>query len=172
VEGERVFLRILSPDDVSDAYVAWLSDPEVTQYLECRWRSFSKEELRAYVATMNKDEHNVLFGIFEKNAALHLGNIKIGSIDMLHRFADIGVLIGERRCWGKGYGAEAISLATRYAFEELNLNKVIAGIYAANVASLKAFLKAGFKEAGVLRQHRFCKGVYMDEIIVEKCRCS
>jgi RimJ/RimL family protein N-acetyltransferase len=82
------------------------------------------------------------------------------------------VLIGERRCWGKGYGAEAISLATRYAFEELNLNKVIAGIYAANVASLKAFLKAGFKEAGVLRQHRFCKGVYMDEIIVEKCRCS
>jgi len=172
VEGERIFLRILSSDDVSDAYLAWMHDPEVTQYLECRWRSFSKEDLRSYVSNINEDKHNIFFGIFEKTSNLHVGNIKIGNIDMNHRFADIGLLIGERTCWGKGYGSEAISLATRYSFEELNLNKVTAGIYAANVASLKAFLKAGFKEVGLLRQHRFCKGVYMDEIIVEKCRCS
>ena len=46
----------------------------------------------------------------------------------------VGLLIGNRNMWGKGYGTEAIKLVTCHAFKEIKLNKLTAGIYANNVA--------------------------------------
>ena len=170
VNGMNLFLRILAPDDVSEDYVRWLKDPEVNRYLECRWRTYSLDELRSYVKTVNESADSILLGIFLSNENRHIGNIKIGNIERTHRYADIGLLIGAKEVWGKGIGSVAIGLASRYAFEDLNLNKVIAGIYACNTGSYRAFLKAGFKECGRLQKHRFCEGVYVDEILVERIR--
>jgi len=167
VFGERVFLRILSASDVSEAYRSWMSDDEVVRYLECRWRSYTLEDLREFVESMNRSPRDVLFGIFERGTERHVGNIKIGNIDPIHRFADVGLLIGDRPSWGKGYGSEAIRLACRYAREELNLHKLTAGIYASNEGSRRAFLKAGFREAGLLKEHRLSAGAYVDEWLME-----
>ena len=62
----------------------------------------------------------------------------------------LGIIIGERDCWGKGLATEAISLVTEYAFEFLNLNRVGAGCYEGNTASLKTFEKAGFKKGDII----------------------
>ena len=163
-----VAIRILRPEDVSEDYGSWLEDPEVNRYLECRWRAFSLDDLRAYVRAMNESPKDILFGIFLSDEDRHIGNIKIGNIDTIHRYADIGLLIGAKDAWGKGYGSIAIDLAALYAFRQLNLHKVVAGIYAGNTGSFKAFLKAGFRECGRLTQHRFCDGSYVDEILVER----
>jgi RimJ/RimL family protein N-acetyltransferase len=170
LKGESIFLRILSPCDVGEKYLNWMHDDDVIQHLESRWRAYSMEDLKEYVRVLNLSQQDVFFGIFVIETREHIGNIKIGNIDQIHRFADVGLLIGEASARGKGYGTEAILLACRYAFEELNLNKIIAGIYAVNIGSFKAFLKAGFREVGRLHRHRFCKGDYVDEILVEKCR--
>ncbi len=61
----------------------------------------------------------MFFGIFVIETREHIGNIKIGNIDQIHRFADVGLLIGEASARGKGYGTEAILLACRYAFGNL-----------------------------------------------------
>jgi RimJ/RimL family protein N-acetyltransferase len=166
----RVYLKLLSPEDVTQAYVNWMKDELVTQYLESRWRVFSLEELKDYVRHVNGSGQEYLFGIVLKENNQHIGNIKIGAINQFHRYGDIGLLIGEKTAWGKGYGREAIELATQYAFEKLNLNKLVAGIYVNNIGSHKAFMKAGYSEVGRLKKHRFSNGEYVDEILVERLK--
>lgn len=168
MDGEKVFLRILGEEDVTERYLGWMHDPDVVRWLECRWRSFTLADLRAYVAQVNRSDRDFLFGIFEMDTGLHVGNIKVGCIDFVHRYGDIGLLLGEKSVWGKGYGSEAIALATRYAFLHLNLHKVFAGIYGNNLGSAKAFYKAGYRDVGIFKSHRFTEGGYVDELVVEK----
>ncbi len=165
--GERIYLRLLSPDDVGAKYLHWMQDPDVLQYLESRWRFFTLEDLRAYVRITNDGLNNFMFGIFLNADNCHIGNIKIGNINQIHRYGDIGLIIGDKPQWGKGYGYEAIKLATEYAFRELNLHKLVAGIYKDNIGSYKAFLKAEYREIGVLKEQRFSGGEYQDEYVVE-----
>lgn len=170
IAGERIYLRILTPDDVNKDYAEWLKDEAITQFLEIRWKVFTPEEIREYVRLMNESPDNFLFGIFLKGNNEHIGNIKIGEINQMHRFGDVGLLIGNKNMWGKGYGTEAVRLATQYAFEEINLNHLKAGLYADNKGCYKAFIKAGYREVGRYKSSRFYKGVYVDEILLETYR--
>ena len=166
LEGERIYLRRVRPEDVNETYCKWMNDPEVNKYLESRFSSHSLETLKEYVRSKLGDEKNAFFAIILKKGDRHIGNIKIGPIDTVHRLADIGILIGEKDCWGEGYGSEAIRLIVEYAFDKLNLHKVTAGCYAPNEGSIKAFKKAGFSQEGVRKSHCYCDGKYVDDILL------
>jgi [ribosomal protein S5]-alanine N-acetyltransferase len=169
VLGTRIYLRLLSPDDVSEAYLQWMHDPEVIQYLESRWQTQTMESVRAFVQDKNDSQNDFLFGIFLNDTHQHIGNIKIGDINFLYRRGDVGLIIGEKSAWGKGYGTDAIELVTQYGFQDLNLHKLTAGMYVPNQGSYKAFIKAGYREVGIYKKHTFVNGQYVDSIIVEKC---
>lgn len=164
--GERLFLREVRPSDVTERYYGWMTDPEVYQFLESRFLPISQELLRDYVTSKLGDRNNAFFAIVTRQDDQHIGNIKLGPIDWVHRTADIGLLIGDRACWGKGYATEAIGLVVRYAFDLLNLRRLTAGCYDENVGSAKAFEKCGFQVEGRLRQHRFSRGAYSDVLLL------
>lgn len=170
IKGQRIFLRQLVEENVSEDYLGWMQDPLVTRYLESRDQTQTLDTLRAFVRNLNSSPRDYLFGIFLVQGDEHIGNIKIGSIREPHRSADLGLIVGRRSAWGKGYGTEAIALATRHAFEQLGLNKLWAGMYAENLGSYRAFIKAGYREVGRFRQHILFDGRYIDSILVEKCR--
>jgi ribosomal-protein-alanine N-acetyltransferase len=167
IKSTNIFIKILSVDDVTTEYVNWLSDTKTNQFLESRWKTYSLEQLKEYVNSMNLSDNNCLFGIFLSENKKHIGNIKIGNINQIHRFADIGLMIGDKNSLNKGYGIESIKLATQYAFQHLNLNKIIAGIYINNIASYKSFIKSGYREVGIYKKHAFYNGNYVDQYIVE-----
>ena len=73
----------------------------------------------------------------------------------------LGVARGER---GKGYGSEAIRVLQKFAFEELNLNRIELDVYDFNVRAHKCYLKCGFKEEGRMRQKLFRNGQFRDVI--------
>jgi [ribosomal protein S5]-alanine N-acetyltransferase len=170
IHGQHIYLRELTPNDVGSDYVTWMNDSEITQYLESRWTTQTFESIRIFVQKMCDSSNDYLFGIFLKNTDQHIGNIKIGSINQFHRYGDVGLIIGDKASWGKGIAAEAIELITHYAFEDLNLNKLTAGMYEQNLGSYKAFLKAGYREVGRYQKHFFCQGQYVDAFLMEKCR--
>lgn len=166
IEGERLYLRGLTLEDASEKYLGWMHEPEVTQYLESRFYPHSLESLREFISRMQHDRNNVFLAIVLKDGDRHIGNIKLGPINWIHRFADIGLLIGEKDCWGKGYGTEAIRLLTHYAFNTLNLHHLTAGCYSTNQGSARAFLKAGWQQEGLRPSYFFCNGSYVDEILL------
>ena len=168
IEGGRIYLRSLSFENVSYNYVNWMNDEETNQFLESRFKTWTTGDIIEYIKATNESGDNFLFGLFLKENDEHIGNIKIGNVNRIHKFADIGLILGNKGEWGKGYGTEAIDLASRYAFEVLGLNKLTAGIYANNIGCYKAFIKAGYSEAGRLKKQRLYKEQYVDEILVER----
>ena len=166
IVGERVYLREVRVIDVGDRYYAWMNDPEITRYLESRFFPQSLEGITDYVRARLSDRAAVFLAIMLQEDDRHIGNIKLGPIDWIHRLADIGLLIGEKDCWGKGYATEAIRLVTNYAFQTLNLHKVTAGCYSTNPGSARAFTNAGFAVEGVRHKHFFSDGEYVDNLLL------
>lgn len=168
IMGERIFLRTLTPEDVNQTYLNWMENEEVKQFLETRWEKYTLESLKEYVKSKYESPNDFMFGIFLKENNEHIGNIKIGSVHPIHNFGDLGIMIGNKKMWCKGYATEAIKLLTEFALNELNLNKLIAGINELNIGSYKAFMKAGYREVGRFKKHALYKGKYTDSIYVEK----
>jgi [ribosomal protein S5]-alanine N-acetyltransferase len=164
--SERLALRDIQLGDVAH-YHRWMNDPVVTRYLESRFRPWSLQLIKGYIERHTKDPNSArLLAIILLEDGRHIGNIKLGPIDWVHRTAGVGLLIGESDCWGKGYGSEAISLAARFAFRQLDLRKLVAGIYSSNVGSVRAFTNAGFVEEGRQREQWLDCGAYVDGILM------
>ena len=162
LESERLLLRPVELTDVNETYRSWMNDPVVMQYTESRFQTHSLEQIRQYVLSVQADESSCFFAIVEKKTGKHIGKIKIGQIHPVHRHADVGIIIGDKASWGKGYATESLQMVAGYARQSLHLHKLTAGIYANNIGSIQAFLKAGFAQEGRFSSHWFCDGEYVD----------
>jgi RimJ/RimL family protein N-acetyltransferase len=163
LEGARVVLRPVTVADVTERYCAWMNDPEVTRFTEVRGPQ-SRERITAYVETMARDDRSVFVAIVSRVDGVHIGNARLGAIDAYHRSAEIALVIGEKSAWGRGYATETIGLLVAHAFDGLGLHKVSAGCYASNVASIRAFLKAGFVEEARRPRQFWSEGAWVDHV--------
>ena len=145
IDGKRITLRLLSERDATGKYCAWLNDPQVNKFLDTKGSTI--EELKEYVRAKEKSASDFLYGIFLKENGAHIGNVKL-EIDApkdAKKTANIGIVIGEKGSWGKGYAAESIALLSGFALGKLGLDGVWAGIVVENIPSIRAFEKAGFE---------------------------
>lgn len=164
LEGEKLILRALTLDDATPEYVSWLNDPEVSQYMESRFQIHTLETLKQYITDRNADVNTYFFAIVRKDSEKMIGSIKLGPVDRNHNRGEIGIMIGDKDSWGQGFASEAIKLISDFGFNTFKLHKIVAGVYAENMGSRKAFLKNGFEEEAVLKKHDRSKDTYTDVI--------
>jgi len=162
--GEKIYLRGLERKDLDGNYFQWLNDYEVTKYLRSGTFPNSMEALESYFNRVSTSPNDVFFAIIEKGTERHIGNLRVSDIDWLRRTASIGRMIGEKDCWGKGYGLEALKLAVDHCFKRLNLHKVIIWTAELNIAPQKNYEKLGFVFEGRLRQEIYVDGKYYDRL--------
>ncbi len=164
--GDKVYLRTLEPTDLEGPYLDWLNDYEITRFLETGSTPTSRESLHQYFDHVAGHPDNVLLAIVDKATDVHIGNIKLGPIHRLHRRADLGILIGAKEFWGRGYAREAVELVLAYGFERLNLHKISLGVYADHSAAVALYEHAGFTVEGTLREHLFRDGAFRDKFVM------
>jgi [ribosomal protein S5]-alanine N-acetyltransferase len=153
IKTPRLVLACLDIAHATEKYRAWMSDPEVTQFLETRFSAPTLDSLRDYIRQLRDSSDTYFFGIFARPDGRHIGNIKLGPVSNVHNRAAIGLVLGDKSAWGHGYATEAISALTDWAFDGLHLRKLSAGSYARNVGSIRAFERSGFEVEGRLRSH-------------------
>ena len=73
-------------------------------------------------------------------------------IDHLNQTAEIGIFIGNKHYWNKGYATEALQLLLDYGFKALNLRNVILKVYSFNENAKRVYEKIGFKIIGKRRK--------------------
>lgn len=150
--------------DVSTG-LRWINDPEVTRTLGA-YRPMNELREREWFESRYKDDKEIGLAIVLKGQDKHIGNIGLHRIDWKNRQAELGIMIGERDEWDKGYGAEAIGLMLGYGFERLNLHRVYLRVYANNPRAIRCYEKAGFRREGLLRESHFSEGRYWDTTIM------
>ena len=152
IRTPRLIIKSLQVDDISNNYIEWLNDVEVNKYLETRFQVQSYESCVEFVNRKQEDESEELLGVFTKNNNKHIGNCKLGDIKKFHHTAEISYLIGDKSYWGSGYATEIVSHVIQYGFENLGLEKIIAGCYELNISSINVLKKNGFKVEGILKE--------------------
>jgi len=142
ISGERIYLRCLTEDDVSEKYVSWLNDSKTTKYLVTKHTTLG--ELIQYVNERYSSPTTLFWGIYCKKNDLHVGNIKLEPIDIEKNVATLGILVGEKSMSGKGICTETIQCILDYGFNVLPLNSIFLGVERENFAAQKCYKKCGF----------------------------
>jgi diamine N-acetyltransferase len=125
------------------------------------------EQEEASHAELTAASDKALFTVYERASWQAVGTTYLTDIDLRHRSAEFGVLIGEAIDRGKGYGTETASLMLDFGFTALGLHSIMLTVYAFNLAGRRAYEKAGFREVGRRRQSHWMGGQYWDEIIMD-----
>ena len=138
--------------DISKKYQSWMNDFEVHKYTEQKYVKHSLANIRKFVIEKNNSKKIFFYGIFlnKDNSNIHIGNIKIGPINFIHKNAELSYFIGEKKLWGKGYASLAIREAVKIA-KKMGIKKLKAGCYEKNIGSRKALEKNKFKLEGKLK---------------------
>jgi RimJ/RimL family protein N-acetyltransferase len=162
--GKRVKLSPIKRENI-DLFLKWFNDPEITQYLVI-YRPISREQEEEWLTIMMKDQFNIFFSIELINQDIPgtiIGNCNLG-IDPAtkNQKAVLGIAIGDKEFWGKGYGTEALELLLEYGFKTLNLNRIELTVYEFNKRAKKAYEKVGFIEEGRCRQSIYINGEFHD----------
>ena len=143
--GERIYLSPRNNEDV-EKFTEWLNDFDITDYL-------GRSDTVFAIIDLEKDEM--------------IGSIALEGINHTNRVATLGIFIGNKQYWNKGYGTEAIRLILDYGFNYLNLHCIQLHLMSFNQRALKCYQKCGFKETGRIRECRFINGKYYDIICMD-----
>jgi RimJ/RimL family protein N-acetyltransferase len=163
LETRRLILEPFSEKHLSQRYVGWLNDAEVVRFSEQRLKKHTLESCRDYMTSFNGSP-NYFWAIVSRNAEEgHIGNIT-AHVDSPNEVADIGILIGEKTLWGKGYGLEAFEAVVEFLFHQQGLRKVTAGALSINIGMTRIMQRTGMKEDGRRVRHFLCDRQEVDLI--------
>ena len=162
--GKLVRLGMEIPEALARAFARWEQDTEYHRLSDSGpARALSEKEIQGW---FEKDQEgkNYFFTIHTLEGDRLIGFIGLGGLAWNHGEAWVGIGLGERDCWGQGYGTEAMQLLLHYAFTELNLRRVSLGVYEYNPRACRSYEKAGFRYEGRHRKAVNREGRRWDEI--------
>ena len=162
--GERIYLSPRNVEDV-EIFTEWMNDFFITDYTGRSYSTITLQEEKAY---LEKEQNNKsVFAIIDLQTDEIIGNVGLHEINNINRTATLGIFIGNKNYWSKGYGTEAIQLILDFGFNYLNLNNIDLVLMEFNQRALKCYEKCGFKEIGRRRKCNFINGKYYDSILMD-----
>jgi RimJ/RimL family protein N-acetyltransferase len=163
LKGKKVTLRPVSEKDIP-LFLRWFNDPEVRQFVTTIFPVTEKSEQEWVESLGKKSDKDVVLVIEVKGRPI--GTMGLHRINWQDRTATTGAVIGEKSFWGKGYGTDAKMTLLNYAFNTLNLRKIISMTLGFNGRSKRYSEKCGYREEARLKAQHFKNGQYWDEIIL------
>jgi RimJ/RimL family protein N-acetyltransferase len=174
--SERLWFRPPCEAD-AERLARWINHPPVRRFLASRVFPIGLEAEREWIrgvspsvmlGTPAATKIALLFG--PQGEEQPIGSTGLFGIDWVVRRAEWGILIGETDRWNQGFGREVARRMLRYAFEELNLNRVELRVNTGNAGGVKAYEQAGFVREGLMRQTGFIDGEYQDSFVMSVLR--
>jgi len=160
--GEKIKLVPLEKEDLARTR-SWANEASLNSKMLRVFPVTQMEQEKWYEDAVG-DSSKVLFAVKTLKDEEHVGNTGLYHIDWIHRRAEFWILIGDRGFWRQGIGQEVGSLMQRYAFNGLNLNKLYLNVGADNSQAISLYKKLNFVQEGILRQHYYVEGRYLDVI--------
>ena len=161
VRGEKIVLREKDIDDAQDDY-AWRVDEELARLDATRPLNMSYNDFLRY----SKEEMNYPSPRSKRLAidtldGKHIGNCMYYDIDLRQGEAELGIMIGDREYWGKGYGTDSVNSLLDHIFTTTPITRVYLHTLEWNNRARNSFIKSGFREVKPVRRNGF-DFIYME----------
>jgi RimJ/RimL family protein N-acetyltransferase len=162
--GEKVRLREYRKEDIP-LRIKYINDPELQKYLVSDTPyPMTLHEEEKWFESISALGDTYKFAIETSEGCRFIGGCSINDVDWKNSVATVGIFIGNKEFWGKGYGTDAMTTLISFIFAQMNINKIRLTCYSFNDRAIKSYEKCGFKVEGVLRQEMFKDGKYHDKI--------
>tara|TARA_B100001123_G_scaffold63974_1_gene70311 strand:- start:566 stop:1156 length:591 start_codon:yes stop_codon:yes gene_type:complete len=152
IEGKLIRIREKRVEDIPDEY-AWRVDEELSRLDATRPLTMSYDDFLKY----SKEE--MQFPNFrskrlavETIEGVHIGNVMYYDLNMRNAETELGIMIGNKEYWGKGYGTDIVKTLLKHLFEDLKLERVYLHTLAWNYRAQSSFSKSGFREIRAVRR--------------------
>jgi ribosomal-protein-alanine N-acetyltransferase len=167
IEGSRLQIVQLAPDQMDDDFVAMYSNEDGrNNHFRKSGDTLTQADLQTFCANGIEEDNCFYYAVRALDDHRVLGSVRVGLVDRRNGTSDLVALIGNTANRSKGLGSEAIGLGNRAAFERYQVRKLHSSIMAGNVASLRAYLRAGWVTEGILKDHLIVHGEPMDLVLV------
>ncbi len=162
-EGNLVRLDPIDSTSELELINRWFEDGEFFRLLDERVAKIpTVENTKEFIEKIDKE--GFIFGIHSRKDLTLIGFVGLGLINFYAREAWVGIAIGDRGNQGRGYGTDAMNVIVRFAFLELNLNRISLDVFEYNNRGLRAYEKAGFKLEGRERESIYRDGKWWDTL--------
>ena len=138
----------------ADKCFHWVSDPDVTRYLGLLQPPTTVEAERAWIARVIADREQQRIFVIEDEGGRAIGTCGLRGIDRERGCTFLGIMIGEKRIWDRGYGTAATRALVEFAFTALDLREVRLSCHQDNRRGLRCYQKAGFVLSPVQEEAR------------------
>lgn len=163
--GKKIILRAVEQEDISLLH-KWSNDPQTQDIMGGVHFPSSFDWHQRWFDKLKDEELHQRFAIDAPEIGL-IGLSTIINIDWRNNHAWHGIVLGDKEIRGKGYGIDTVMATMRYAFDELNLERLDGAMIEYNQPSINLYVnKCGWKKEGIKRNYYFRKGKYWDQIIV------
>jgi RimJ/RimL family protein N-acetyltransferase len=164
IVGKKCYLSPINVEDY-EKYTEWVNDMEVAAGLIFASKLIGPEAEKLALERLSTSGYN--FAIVDAEKDELIGNCGFPKLDNLNRAGEVGIFIGNKDYWGKGYGQEVLKLLLDFGFNILNLHNISLKVYSFNQQAIKCYKKVGFKEAGRIREAKLIAGKAYDEIFMD-----
>ncbi len=152
LHGELVRLTHEDPEMLAKIEADWELNSEYSRLLDMDpARRFSAKTVQTHLEKMYEAPEFFFFSIRRLEDDQILGGIGLDGVNWTQRESFVGIGLGRKEDWGKGYGTDAMRIILRYAFTELNLRRVSLDVFEYNPRGVRSYEKAGFVVEGRVR---------------------
>lgn len=166
LSGSKVSLVPFENCHISDNYVSWLNDKEMSTIILSAETTTNLEDCRIYAEDLIASNENHFFAIITKTTQEHIGNFRLGPLDSQNNRIQLGMMIGNKSFWGKGIGSEVVELGLEFAFKMLKVHKVFLYVREDNFGAIRIYEKNNFFHEGVLREQIKKNNRYYDLLLM------
>ena len=165
--GEKICLRAYKEDDIPIA-TKFINDKELKKLLVTNIPfPMTYWEEHDWIKSQNSNNNGCYnFAIEDIKTNKYIGGCGIQDVNWLSRVALVGIMIGDKDYWDKGYGTDAMKTLINFIFDNMNINKIRLSTFSFNERAIKSYKKCGFTVEGVLKNEIFKDGKYYDKIIM------
>lgn len=162
--NDKVRLRAITMTDAADHW-RWRNDPAVTHTLLSS-RPRTQAEVDNMVSRWMDDGHGFAIEAIDLPQPTHVGSCSLFDFHWSSRHAELGMAIGEKQYWGKGYATTAMELLLEYGFGELNLHRIQLYVFSTNPAAVRVYQKCGFQIEVTLREDVYREGEFRNTYLM------
>ncbi len=167
--GEKTYLIPVSRQSL-EKLRKWRNTPEIRKYFREHREISAEMQEKWYEERVLSNPNQYDFEIHATHGGVGpgalLGHCGLNYVDWVNRRAEFTIYIGNNTYKGRGCGKDALSTLLKYGFNTLNLNKIQCEVFTNNEGAIGLYRNLGFTEEGIMREHHYDNGEYIDSMIM------